>query len=248
MGICGFDECNNEVLTKNKYCSLSCRNKQVNKTRDYSKNSASLKGKIPHNKIYHTVEAICPVCDNIFTFSSAYKDVRKYCSISCSNVITRTSQRMSEITRLKHSAASKKLWLSEEYREKQVENNSSHNIRFSSIGERELQQYFKSLFPEDKWTFGGSLNCGNDLYVSRDLYSDKLKVCIEYDGIWHFKDIHGQLESKQGKDKALDEWCKDNKWRIIRIREEIYKNNRAGVLKELINFAYNSQETIIKLY
>ena len=76
----------------------------------------------------------------------------------------------------------------------------NNNRHFTSKNEVLIRDYFINNFPEDEWTFGGSIRM-NEHQMSRDLYSNKLKICFEYDGIWHFKDIHGQLEQKQLKDK-----------------------------------------------
>ena len=80
--------------------------------------------------------------------------------------------------------------------------------------------------------------------MSRDLYSKKLKVCIEYDGIWHFKDIHGQLESKRIKDVALKDWCKEHSYKLIRIDEDWFSINK---LDEIESLTYESNEQLILL-
>jgi hypothetical protein len=67
------------------------------------------------------------------------------------------------------------------------------------------------------------------------MYSDKLKICFEYDGIWHFKDIHGQLERKQYKDKLLKKWCKVNNYKLIRLDEECFINP-----EQVANIVYDS--------
>lgn len=199
-----------------------------------------------HGGDFLEFKVLCFVCSNEVTIvEREHKHPVKpkyYCNRSCAN-----KRVHSKDTKDKMSVASSRTWLSEEYRQKQADNNVSNNKRFSSKSEVEVRDHFKSKFPEDCWTFGGALRC-EDLYITRDLYSPSLKVCIEYDGIWHFKDIHGQLEDKQAKDKALELWCIKNDWRLIRIKDEIYLNNKLGVLKELEYFAYYSQETITKLY
>lgn len=239
MSQCCNDECVLETQGTNKYCSLKCRNVQVNKTRDYSKNGVGISRTRKKNLVKTINE--CRQCHAKISNRS------KYCTVACSNIATKTGIYMSQETKEKHRTAAKLLWLSKEYRQKQADNNVTNNKRFSSKSEVEARDHFKSKFPEDGWTFGGALRC-EDLYITRDLYSPSLKVCIEYDGIWHFKDIHGQLEDKQAKDKALELWCIKNDWRLIRIKDEIYLNNKQGVLKELEYFAYYSQETITKLY
>jgi len=78
------------------------------------------------------------------------------------------------------------------------------------------------------------------------LFSKSLKVIIEYDGAWHFKDIHGQLADKQMKDRELEKWCFENNWRLIRIKEDIYKLNRQFWTRELVNSVYKSTDIVIK--
>lgn len=172
------------------------------------------------------------------------KKEKYFCSISCANsgrkrikythsdeFIEKTRERM------------KKLWQDPTY----VKNHMIANKVFSSKGERELINYFKNNFIEDNWTFGGAIKFNNTT-ITRDLYSNKLKVCIEYDGIWHFKDIHGQLEEKQYKDKCLEEWVIENNWKLVRIKDELYRKNKEFWINKLIESIYNSNEQIIKLY
>ena len=98
------------------------------------------------------------------------------------------------------------------------------NSRFSSKEERRILDHLKAKFPLDEWTTGGALKLSNEL-IARDIYSSKLKICIEYDGVWHFRDIHGQLSSKQKKDLLLNEWCLKNDWKIVRISESWWHEN-----------------------
>lgn len=96
-----------------------------------------------------------------------------------------------------------------------------HKTRFNSKGEIEMRNYFLEMYPGDEWTHGGGLRIIDNIFASRDLYSNKLKISVEYDGIWHFKDICGQLARKQEKDKQLEEWSISNCWRLVRIKDEI---------------------------
>lgn len=109
----------------------------------------------------------------------------------------------------------------ENYRENLFFKNTN-NKNFTSRGEIKIREYFKNNFKEDEWTFGGCLKIDENLYISRDLYSKKLKINFEYDGIFHFKNIYGQLENKQLKDNKLEEWSIKNEWRLIRISDDIF--------------------------
>lgn len=113
---------------------------------------------------------------------------------------------------------------------------------FSSKNEREIVMYFKRNFPNDEWKSGGRLKLNDTESLSRDMWSDKLKICFEYDGVWHFKDIYGQLSKKQNKDRLFEQWCAVNNYRLVRIDENLYKNVQQ--VEELIYFC---QESIIKI-
>jgi len=80
------------------------------------------------------------------------------------------------------------------------------------------------------------------------MYSNKLKVIVEYDGIWHFEDIKGQLADKQMKDNKLEEWAINNGWRLIRIKDILYQKDKTKWLNILLDAIYNRSEQIIKLY
>lgn len=127
-----------------------------------------------------------------------------------------------------------------------VINNPNHIKRFNSKGEIEIRNYFQNKFPENLWTSGGIIKFKNESLV-RDMYSKKLKICIEYDGIWHFKDIHGQLKRKQFKDSLLEEWCLENDYKLIRIDEDLYLKDKQYWLNE-IEKAINGDEKIVKFY
>jgi very-short-patch-repair endonuclease len=156
------------------------------------------------------------------------KQERRCCSTSCSNRYRKVTKQ----TRIKISNAAKRNWLNEEYRSK-LAKALCNNRRFTSKGEVELRSYFINNFPDSEWTFGGNLRVNGEGIV-RDLYSNKLKACIEYDGIWHFKDINGQLKRKQLKDKLLEQWCKDNGYKLIRITEEEYLKDKELTIKKIL--------------
>lgn len=119
--------------------------------------------------------------------------------------------------------------------------NINNSKIFSSKNERYIVKYFKDHYSKDEWKSGGGTKI-NDIQICRDLWSDKLKICFEYDGIWHFKDIHGQLQNKQLKDRLLEKWCLENNYRLIRIDEDEYKN-----INQIIDLIYNKSDQIIKI-
>jgi hypothetical protein len=117
--------------------------------------------------------------------------------------------------------------------------NSNDKIIFSSKREREIVNYFKYKYP-GIWTTGFVKKFKSEI-LNCDMYSEKLKICFEYDGIWHFKDIKGQLERKKNKDKLLEEWCIKNEYRLIRIDEE------EKLSFEEIEKLFNKPDLIIKI-
>ncbi len=176
-------------------------------------------------------------CENKFPLKQKY-----FCSKQCAN-----SRKFSDETNRRrsksNSIAGKKLWESPEYATKML----SVCKKFTSKGEVEIRKYFIKEFKEDGWTFGGSLSVDGER-ITRDLYSNSLKVCIEYDGIWHFKDIHNQLVLKQKKDLLLKKWCKLNGFRLIRVRDEKYQADKKNILTLLINKVYKNKKGYIEIY
>lgn len=164
-----------------------------------------------------------------------------FCSRSCAN-----SRSHSDETKDLISKSITEAWKTNTNLQNTLRNHIK-NRYFSSKNEVLIRETFMKKFTTDEWTFGGSLIFDN-LRLSRDLYSKKLKVCIEYDGIWHFKDIHGQLKDKQAKDKALEEWCIENDYRLIRISEEYFIKDPDANIKKLITECYQGSDQIVKFY
>ncbi len=151
---------------------------------------------------------------------------KSFCSLHCAMVRNLGSE-----SRKKLGDSMRKKWIEDpDFRNRclgGIMNSVPRRKMFTSKGETDIRQWFKETYPEQGWTHGGQLR-HNGLRISRDLYSNKLKVCIEYDGIWHFKDINSQLCQKQAKDAALEDWCMENGWKLIRIRDEIYQQDKHG--------------------
>jgi very-short-patch-repair endonuclease len=74
-------------------------------------------------------------------------------------------------------------------------------------------------------------------------------LIIEYDGIYHFKNIYGNLLQVQQKDNQLEKWCKENKWKLIRINEKTF-NNVPNILNNIFQMIQNIPQlkTITKIY
>ena len=236
--------CNNETKENRVYCSLTCRNIYTNKyLRDYSKVSATLS----KDAEYYINPKKCLECNEIIKYECRRNS---YCNHSCSASATNLGRTHSEETKKKMAIASsidnKKRMLNPEYVKKFLV--STGKRRFNSKGEIEMREYFIKKFPEHEWSHGAFVFNATTNMLAADMYSHKLKICVEYDGIWHFKDIHGQLEKKKLKDKLLDEWCIENGYRMIRIKEEVYKKNKELALDRIKQEILFGKEPIIKFY
>lgn len=65
--------------------------------------------------------------------------------------------------------------------------------------------------------------CKNERCLPFDFYLPKYNMCIEYDGIQHFKPVeyfggNDAFKSRKKKDKIKDEYCNKNNIRLVRIR------------------------------
>jgi len=187
---------------------------------------------------------LCNKCNKSFSvkeneFSFPKKD-KYFCTIKCANGKIQTKE-ANESRRIKNAIASKLLWQDPLYIAKM---DIGRRPRFTSKAEVLIREHFINKF-DDEWTFGGNVK-HNDLMMSRDLFSKKLKICFEYDGVWHFKDIHGQLQRKQEKDKALEEWCIDKGWRLILMSESFHHSHKEDFVYIIEDAIYNKQDQIIK--
>jgi len=188
------------------------------------------------NWVHENVQCSRETCDNTLTikYRENKKPTKSFCSRSCANSRGKRNQEFKEL-------------VSQKIKEKWNEGVYDHidmglrNKKFSSKGEREIVTYFRENFPDDNWKSGGNIKFEEHRF-SRDLYSDKLKVCLEYDGIWHFKDIHNQLSKKQLKDLLLEKWCIKNGYRLIRIEEGFMPS-----FKDIEKLVYETALQIIKI-
>jgi very-short-patch-repair endonuclease len=94
---------------------------------------------------------------------------------------------------------------------------------FSSKGERRLVQQIKAVFPQHRWSSGGRFKIAEGVFKSLDLYCRDLRLIVEYDGAYHWFNIHGNLASVQQKDRLLEAWCQETDWRLIRVNEATYQ-------------------------
>jgi hypothetical protein len=185
-------------------------------------------------------EVNCHKCGKSKTvyYREGHKKAKYFCSRVCANSHNMEGVHTDEIKKV-ISDKMKIVWQNPEYIKNQFTNNK---FRFNSKREVEIRDYFIKNFPTDGWTFGGHLRLTEDVFVARDLFSDKLKICFEYDGVWHFKNIKGQLQEKQQKDKLLEEWCLENNYRLIRVDSEASVD-----IKSIEDLIYNNNKSVIKI-
>ena len=117
--------------------------------------------------------------------------------------------------------------------------------RFNSKGELRLKAFIKASLPNDGFTSG---MIDKKTRLNPDIWSRTRKVVVEYDGIWHFKDIHGQLADKQRRDRELEEWCVSNGWRIIRISENAYLSDVDGKSEQVVKEIITGSSSVVKIY
>lgn len=221
---------------------------------DKGRKSNSIGTKIRYEKEYGKkiiLEKKCKECGTLFNIiireKKSYKYLKTFCSKACSNKFRSKDKQFQSKIKKAISSGIKQKWQDKEYATKVLNSQSQTNKRFSSKGEREIRQHFQQKFKNDHWTSGLIAHFKNTRLTS-DLYSKSKKIAIEYDGIWHFKNISGQLKEKQRKDKLLKEWCSKNNFKLIRIKEDIYLKNKEKTLQKIEFFINESNEQYIELY
>lgn len=84
-------------------------------------------------------------------------------------------------------------------------------------------------------------NCKNSHTLPFDFYIDEFNLCIEYDGIQHFKSIEfwggeSGFMKIQENDNIKNKFCNDNNINLLRIR---YDEDHVSVLKEYFKNNFN---------
>ena len=104
-----------------------------------------------------------------------------------------------------------------------------------SWGEKEIRNILKqnNINFESQKTFE---KCVNKSLLPFDFYLPKYNLCIEYDGIQHFKpiDFFGgkkSLKETQKKDKIKTDYCKENNIELIRIS---YEDDISTIITSLV--------------
>jgi len=207
------------------------------------KNNTSIKFSLANDRRFGSFieeDVICSkeLCTNIIhvKYRESKKKAKYFCSIKCRNAHIHSVE-----SKEKCSKAVAKAWKDGKYDTDSFNEKQSTNRKFSSKIERSITKYFKDTYPAYGWKSGGQLIFQN-VRISRDLYSDILKICFEYDGVWHFKDINGQLKEKRQKDTILENWCIENNYRLIRIDENDFKD-----FKQIEQLFFENTNPIIKI-
>ena len=180
----------------------------------------------------------CEHCGKIMT---EFYGSGRFCSQSCANShdFSEDTKKALSIKLSNYAKNNPKGWASKEWLAAHPEFINRHR-KIHSKRELEIVDLLQSNFPEDNWKQGPIID--RPLYetiINPDLYSDKLQIIIEYDGIWHFKDIHNQLERKQEYDRLTLYWCQKYDYRLIRIDYELNLTD-----EEIIDIIYNSDENL----
>lgn len=228
--ICGFQTDNGKIMSNHKRWkhispkgSESC-NKTLEKLSQKGKERCGVQDR----------PAVCPECGKEFMSHYMKKGMwKKYCSATCAN---KQGSKYVDYKKVSDYQKEHGTW-QENFIKNGLGNKKNHSKR-----ELEIVSYFKENFPNDEWKQGlidGSKKHDGCL-INPDLWSKKLKIIIEYDGDWHFKDINNQLEYKQKVDKATMKFCEENGYRIIRIDEKEKVSN-----EQIVESVYQKQDSKI---
>ena len=187
-------------------------------------------------------QQICPECKKAFEVIATKTQVehgkyQHYCSKFCANKQGSKYVDYSKVSiwQKEHPTGC----FSTEWKLARLDSNVSKKNH--SKRKLEIVSYFKFKFPDDEWK-QGLIDGGhrhNGILLCPGLWSKKIGVVIEYDGIWHFKNIHNQLEHKHKTDKELMQLCRDNNLHIIRIDEKLKLTN-----EQIENAIYNSNKMV----
>lgn len=230
--ICGFQTDNGKVMSNHK------RWKHISPKNSEKYNETIFKLSKSAKERYETQDknAICPECGKEFVSHYLKKQKwKKYCSPHCAN------KQGSKFVNYKKLSQTIKKSENPSWKQNFI-NNGLGTKKNHSKRELEIVSFLKNNFSNDEWKQGfinGSQK--TDSYIiNPDVWSKKLKVIVEYDGEWHFKEINGQLEDKQKRDRATMKFCKENGYRIIRIDEKEKISN-----EQIIESIYNKKDEVV---
>jgi len=187
----------------------------------------------------------CQVCDNDIPFEVWKKNKkRKSCSSLCKNALSKKaalSWERGDAFRETMSKATKKAWRDDPEAFAHI----LEGRRFSSKGERELRSILKWLFGDDKVKAHRHISLSDGLTRAVDITISHLNCIIEYDGEFHERDIYGNLETVQVKDRMVNEYCKEHGIQLIRVRDDDWNKHKNEMIKRIIN-GINKQKKVSK--
>jgi len=237
------NECGEEFSNNSLYANHI---RWKHKNNDEFKKKISKKSIITNEKMYGKwiyEKVNCFICDDVIDirYRECKKKEKYYCSIKCANKRTHSKE-----TKDKISKSVSELWKSDDYRNN-IMKYVGKNQRCSSKGERDLRYKLKCIYGDNvKYQY---LIKTNEMTRSVDIFIPEKNVIIEYDGIWHFKQVMNEhnFNGTLKKDKFTKEYCKNNKIKLIRISDDVYNNDRNKYLEVIID-NINNDKKYIEIY
>jgi very-short-patch-repair endonuclease len=212
-------------------------------------------------------EYICEECNGVFLKTKEEQETcknkqgyyQRFCGHKCANTwIGKNLSVESRRNKKEKTKVSMNKWIKENP-DKVIANviKSYESVTkkgyFCSKGERELFSIIDENVERKIQTGGGhkiGRENGKNIIKQFDIYCRETKTIIEYDGICHFKPIYGQqaFEKTKYKDTKLKEWCKENGWSLIRIQEEVYREDKEKWVDILLEHIECSNQEIVEYY
>lgn len=107
-----------------------------------------------------------------------------------------------------------------------------------SSGERAIMDWMKKNKIDYKYQYKFD-DCRKTRQLSFDFYLPKQNICIEFDGVFHYKRqphiTEEQFENQKERDRIKDEYCKNNNIKLVRIPYwTLYNKKYKNILKQNI--------------
>lgn len=102
----------------------------------------------------------------------------------------------------------------------------------TSKGENKIRKFLKNnkIRYEEQKIFE---KCKDKISLRFDFYLPNKNNIIEFDGIYHYKNIYGDLKKQKKRDKIKNKFCKNNNIKLIRIPYWEYNNIENILINEL---------------
>jgi len=121
---------------------------------------------------------------------------------------------------------------------KHIKGQGCPECKFNSIGE----EYIKFYLEENNIKYIRQHRFDTCRYINKlsfDFYLPELEICIEFDGIQHFKPVKefgGESEFQKiiERDNCKNKWCSENNLKLIRIKYNQINKIRKILEKQLI--------------